>query len=491
MIKIKKSKTLFSKLLAVAIFLVTLLSFSYAGAAQQIILKPGFNFISFTQAVTLLPADFKSLNTAIEDIYFYSAAAGSFLSVSDGTLTSLGAGKGYIIKNSSAIDITISVDGAALSTIGNISLKPGFNLAGFSKMPEAVTFSQLMTRQPKIKGMYKWSAAAGTFIQVVRNTSGIIEKLDTVDPAMKVSESYFINMAEELPLNYDGASVVVGTPPVEAVIAFVSNRNGRSEIFTMSASGAAQTKISNHQTAVHSPAISPDGSKVAYVLESSAGVYDIYVMNIDGSNVKQLTTDGLSSWPAWSADGTKLAFSKSMAEVWTMNSDGSSQSKINITLTGFMDRLGQPCWSPDGAKILVTGFYPTSSNIYYIDVASSTLHQLSYNVGMNMGPAYSPDGTKIVFGNNRSVEAGMVYTIYTMDSNGSSQRELSSGNIDSFSAKYSWSPDGSKIVFAESRAGDSNYTQVYIMNSDGSSQTRLTDPANKDNIAPSFAAPSR
>ena len=491
MIKIKKPKSLFFKLLAVAIFLVTLFSFSYAWAAQQIILKPGFNFISFTQKVTLSPADFKVLNTAIEDIYLYSATAGSFLSASDGTLDSLGAGKGYIIKNSSTLDVTISVDGAALSTIGNISLKTGFNLAGFSKMPETVTFSQLMTRQPKIKGMYKWNSAAGTFFQVVRNASGVIEKLDTVDPAMKASESYFINMAEELPLNYDGASVVVGTPPAEAIIAFVSNRNGRYEIFTMNASGAAQTKISNHQTAVHSPAISPDGAKIAYVLESSAGVYDIYVMNIDGSNVKQLTTDGLSSWPAWSADGTKLAFSKSMAEVWTMNSDGSSQSKINITLTGFMDRLGQPCWSPDGTKILVTGFYPTSSNIYYINVASSTLHQLTYNVGMSMGPAYSPDGSKIVFGNSRSVEAGTVHTIYTTDSDGLSLKELSSSNMDSFSAKYSWSPDGAKIVFAESRSGDSNYTQVYIMNSDGSSQTRLTDPANKDNITPSFAAPSR
>jgi Tol biopolymer transport system component len=488
---VKKIKSIFYGLLAIVVFFLAPFSFSCAEAAQQIILKPGFNFISFTQTMTIGLAEFKSLSPAIEDIYLYNPAAGSFLSAGEGTLTSLGAGKGYIIKNSSAADITISVDGAALSTIGNISLKAGFNLAGFSKMPETVTFSQLMTRQPKIKGMYKWSAAAGTFIQVVRNASGVIEKLDTIDPAMKAAESYFINMAEELPLNYDGASLVVGTPPVEAKIAFVSNRNGKNEIFTMNASGTEQTKISAHSTGVHSPAISSDGAKVAYVLESSPGVYDVYVMNIDGTNVKPLTTDGLSSWPAWSSDGSKLAFSKSMAEVWTMNSDGSSQSKINITLTGFMDRLGQPCWSPDGTKILVTGFYPTSSNIYYINVASSTLHQLSYNVGMNMGPAFSPDGTKIVFGCNRSVEMGSVYTIYVMDSNGSSQQELSSGSIDSFSAKYSWSPDGSKIAFAESRAGDSNYIQVYVMNSDGTGRKRLTDPADKDNITPSFAAPSR
>ncbi len=466
-------------------FILLFLFISSAYSGQSLTLKSGFNFISFTGAVSYTVDEFKALNSSIEDIYLYSPSAGSFLSAGEKTLERLYAGKGYIIKNSSALDIILNVEAGAIGVIGDIVLKPGFNLAGFSKMPKSVKFTELMAGQPEIKGMYKWSPDAGTFFSVLRNSSGIIEIIDSVDPCLKAGESYFINMTKELPLNYDGSSVVIGTPAAELKIAFVSDRNGRNEIYTMNLSGSNQVKISNHSTAVHSPAISPDGAKVAYVLENS-GKYDVYVMNIDGSNVKQLTSDGESSWPAWSYDGSRLAYSKNMTEIWTMNSDGSAQSKINVTLPSNMDRLGSPSWSPDGAKIAVTGFYSTSSNIFYINVSDSSLHQLTYNIGMNMGPQWSPDGSKLVFGNNRNVELDSVYTIYVIDSNGNNQKELNSSHIDSFSAKYSWSPDGTKIAFSEMRANDSNYNQVYIMNTDGSNQIRLTEPAEKNNSAPSF-----
>lgn len=479
-----------NKILIIIIFFASLVSFSAAEADQSLVLKSGFNFLSFTGSISLTPSQFKSLDASIEDVYLYSPAAGSFLSAGENTLTALSAGKGYIVKSSSASDITISVTAAALSAIGDISLKAGFNLAGFSRMPETVKFSELMARQPEIKGMYKWSTAAGAFIQVVRNASGSIELLDGADPVMKAGESYFIDLAKDMPLNYDGVSISIGARPAEARIAFVSNRNGKNEIFTMAADGSAQTKISGHQTAVYSPAVSPDGTKVAYVVESSVN-YDIYIMNIDGTGVKQLTGDGRNSWPAWSPDGTKLAYQKSQSGIWTMNADGTGQAEISVTLPANMYGLTQPCWSPDGTKIAVTGSYSTSANIYYIDVAASSLHQLSYNIGMNMGPAWSPDGAKIVFGCFSNIGSDAIYKIYVMSADGSGQKELNSSDISSFSYKYSWSPDGSRIAFSECRSGDNGYMQVYVMNSDGSGQTRLTDPLYKDNSGASFAAPSR
>ncbi|HPG58267.1 MAG TPA: hypothetical protein PKW98_10675, partial [Candidatus Wallbacteria bacterium] len=156
-------------------------------------------------------SEFKALSPAIEDVYSYSPAAGSFLSAGDGSLTSLSAGRGYIVKSSSSAPLTISVSSGALSAVGNIQLRAGFNLAGFSKMPEALTVSALMTRCPKIKGVYKWSAAAGSFIQVVRNASGAIDRLDGSDPLLLAGESYFINLSEDQQLNYDGASVMIDT----------------------------------------------------------------------------------------------------------------------------------------------------------------------------------------------------------------------------------------------------------------------------------------
>jgi transglutaminase-like putative cysteine protease len=184
-----------------------------AQTSQTISLKAGFNFVSFTTAITSGAAELKTANVFVEDIYLFSAAAGSFLSAAEGTLNSLAAGKGYIIKSSAAA--TLTVTGAALSTIGNITLKTGFNLIGFSKVPATtVTFSQLMTSYSDVKGLYKWSPAAGTFIQVVRDAGGLPSQIDGTDPQFRSAESYFINVTADTAINYEGSTIVVGTNPV-------------------------------------------------------------------------------------------------------------------------------------------------------------------------------------------------------------------------------------------------------------------------------------
>lgn len=202
-------------LIAIILVLISALSPAFAQSNQNLILKPGFNFVSFSVTPTIPAAAFKSANPAIENIFVYSAAAGSFLSVNEGTLTTLAAGKGYIVKNSNTSDLTIAVPGSAPATIGNINLKTGFNLIGFAKTPAAVTFNKLMDVYPVIKGLYKWSASAGGFIQVIRNESGVPVQLDGINPSFKAGESYFISVTGDTTINYDGADVIVGSgPPV-------------------------------------------------------------------------------------------------------------------------------------------------------------------------------------------------------------------------------------------------------------------------------------
>ena len=191
------------------IFLIAFISVIGLAAAQPthaseqaVNLKNGFNFVSFTVTPPATPLEFLSKSPNIQDVYLYSAAAGSFLSYSDGTLTSLAAGKGYIVKASAAADITIS--GADLAAVGNITLQPGFNLVGFSKTPpKTATFSQLMGADTKVVGLYKWSPAAGTFVSVIRNTAGTPEQIDGTDPSMKAGDAYFIKVSESSSINYD------------------------------------------------------------------------------------------------------------------------------------------------------------------------------------------------------------------------------------------------------------------------------------------------
>lgn len=203
----------------IAVVALTLLFFStaaFAHAAQTVTLKTGFNFISFTVAISMTAVQFKELSPAIDDVYQYSAAAGSFLSANEGTLGSLAAGKGYIVKSNATANIPVEVPGGALSTIGNINLKSGFNLVGLSKLPAAITFSQLMTANSFVNGIYKWSPSTGSFIQVVRE-GGVPVQLDGMDPSLAAGEAYFFNLSQDVQINYDGTGILMGTnitPPV-------------------------------------------------------------------------------------------------------------------------------------------------------------------------------------------------------------------------------------------------------------------------------------
>ncbi len=176
-----------------------------ASSADQIVtLKTGFNFVSFTVTPPATPAELILKNSNIEDIYLYSAAAGSFLSVSEGSLSTLAIGKGYIIK--SKADTSITINGPPAAAIGDITLKKGFNLLGFSKLSSSGgvdAFTKLMNSSSAIAGVYKWSPAAGSFLQVVRDYEGNITMLDGSDPTLKPGEAYFVNVTEDTKINYD------------------------------------------------------------------------------------------------------------------------------------------------------------------------------------------------------------------------------------------------------------------------------------------------
>lgn len=192
--------------------------------SQTLALKQGFNFVSFTIRPVIStgglmaapnfryysPAnDLISQNSSIiEEIYMYSASSGSFLTAGEGLISTLAPGRGYIIKTKAAG--TVNLTGSLLGTVGTVNLKAGFNLAGFSKMPETLTFSQLMGRSNLVRGIYKWSAASGTFIQVLRGASGAAEMPDGIDPTLRAGECYFVDMDGDTTLDMDGAGISIG-----------------------------------------------------------------------------------------------------------------------------------------------------------------------------------------------------------------------------------------------------------------------------------------
>jgi TolB protein len=107
------------------------------------------------------------------------------------------------------------------------------------------------------------------------------------------------------------------------------------------------------------PVVSADGSKIAFVQYKwdHGPRYDVWVMNIDGSGLTQITTDGRSTEPAWSPDGSKIVFIRRVkspsdpwrqTDVFSMNADGTN--RVRLTKTRRWEN--NPAWSPDGTLIV-------------------------------------------------------------------------------------------------------------------------------------------
>jgi len=126
-------------------------------------------------------------------------------------------------------------------------------------------------------------------------------------------------------------------------IAFASERDGNREIYVMDASGAAQTRLTTDPLEDDRPSWSPDGRQVLFVsnrdvdparraAEPQLYVPEIYVMNSDGSDQRNLTrNDEWDSYPVWSPDGDRIAFVSARdgnAEIYVMNADGSGTTRV-------------------------------------------------------------------------------------------------------------------------------------------------------------------
>lgn len=268
-------------------------------------------------------------------------------------------------------------------------------------------------------------------------------------------------------------------------IVFVSDRDGNSEIYVMGVDGSNPTRLTRSlvKTKNDFPAWSPDGQKIAFV-STRDGTPEIHVMNSDGSQQTRLTDHQESAsssragafHPAWSPDGTKLAFVSGMEgqnNICIMNADGSDLTCLAGTnLEGLfisflmdsqiIDQLGVS-WSPDGEKLVYSSSRSGTSKIYLMHVDGSAQTYLIDDPG-GFDPNWSPDARKIAF-----VSTG---EIFVANSDGSAPTALTQEEDGAYSLSPSWSADGRKIVFASNRAG---IYAIYVMNADGSHPTRLTD----------------
>jgi TolB protein len=188
----------------------------------------------------------------------------------------------------------------------------------------------------------------------------------------------------------------------------------------------------------------------------------ILIMDLGGFNVQTLQPDGAEA--AWSPDGSRIVFGSNIdgnSEIYVMNGDGSG--RIRITNNSAFD--GYATWSPDGSQIAFTSDRDFGNRIYVMDADGNNV--ISLTGVNNFGPSWSPDGTRIAFTSSR--DAGNL-EIYVMNADGTNQTRLTNDAERDFDP--SWSPDGSKIVFTH---GGEVGSDIYVMNADGAGPANLTN----------------
>ena len=294
-------------------------------------------------------------------------------------------------------------------------------------------------------------------------------------------------LLERVALAAAGTAVVGWTARGDALAAMLdadlgevvfSRRSGTNtaHISTIRADGRGFKRITSGAYD-YDPAWSPDGTRIAFASDRGHDVPNVYVMDADGKNVVRLTDSsgrGGSYAPTWSPDGTQIAFARSDGaaneNIYVIGADGTGLRR----LTASRARDTSPAWSPvplpesEETQIAFVSDRTGQPEIYIMRTDGSREYRLTGKWGSRStgfwAPAWSPDARWLALAGTGGI---FLFSIGT----GVAKKLRGTRGGDSEPA---WAPDGKTIVFAGGNRGAG--TALYTIRSDGSGLRRLTRP---------------
>jgi Tol biopolymer transport system component len=234
-------------------------------------------------------------------------------------------------------------------------------------------------------------------------------------------------------------------------LAYCADGSGQFEIWTMQADGTKQTQVTHLKGRALFPDFSPNGKKIAFAGAIGADPHtEVYVVDAaTGENLVALTScngkaDGCANdYPAWSPDGKHIVYvhgddftadEKPVNEqVWLMDADGGNKHALT---TGSDPKDQVPSWSPDGTFIVYASGVGDNEGIWVMAADGSAPVQLTgcppaaappCAAGSDIGPVWSPDGTRIAFLRGFTAVGSNDRPVYVMNADGTDQRRLIEG----------------------------------------------------------------
>jgi Tol biopolymer transport system component len=266
---------------------------------------------------------------------------------------------------------------------------------------------------------------------------------------------------------------------VAGKIVFTSDRSGHSDIWVMDADGSDQRQLTHHPGGTFGdavqPDLSPDGTRIVWLRQVASHAADLMIMDIDGDHVARLSTvPAFYGFPRWSPDGTRIAYSDRTGGAVTLLTVRPDGSDVRNLFSDPAIPIRSVSWSPDGRRVVADtdNSKADAQGLWVIDLADGSAKRVF--AGDVVSPAWSPDGRRIAFSSQRQ--------IMTINPDGSG---LAPVPIDPMPVEEevmaldpAWSPDGSQIAFVLFYIRHRDY-EIWVMEADG------THPRNVSN-APSF-----
>ncbi len=244
-------------------------------------------------------------------------------------------------------------------------------------------------------------------------------------------------------------------------ISFIATRSGHKEVYVADCDGSNVRQMTHDGVISVHPSISPDGRRIAYTGYQS-GYPDVYVIDLtSGARSRVANYPGTNSGASFSPDGDRLALTVSKdgnPELYTISASGGGARRL--TRTHGVE--SGPTWSPNGDEIIYSSDDRGSPQLYRISAGGGSGQLISTGHSYCTEPNWSPDGKKVAF----NVRGGGEFQIAVLDLGGGGARIVGVGQ------DPAWGPDSRHIIFTEGGA-------LYMLDTLTSRRNKILDGLGK------------
>jgi TolB protein len=255
-------------------------------------------------------------------------------------------------------------------------------------------------------------------------------------------------------------------------IYFISNRTGQKEVWSMDPDGSNEKQVTDFKSLSIMPAVAPDGTRIAFT-SYARGNPAIVVFSVNTGRRLSFYNQvaSMNATPDFTPDGQGIVYSSSASgysQIYIANSDGSNLRRISDVRAIEVEPKVNP---KTGQEIIFVSGRSGPQQIYRMNMDGANVERLTSGEGYASNPAWHPDGQLIAFAWTRGYAPGR-FNIFIMDVATRSFTQLTHGT--GRNENPSWAPDGRHIAFMSDRSGR---PQIYTMLADGTDVRQVTTKA--------------